>query len=118
MYPILYWNDVALEADRVSHTNGEGEQTGLTLSSRALAHAPCHVRRFRRSVPCCPHPLSDPQAGIRVYLNVHWVFDAFGVDSNDALDLGQNVGGVPLGLRIANDIFGDGMNRSMVPPRA
>jgi hypothetical protein len=37
MDPILYWNDVALEANRVSHTNGKGEQTGPTLSSRALA---------------------------------------------------------------------------------
>src|SRR5688500_9743761 len=38
---ILFWNDVALEADRVSHTNfvdmGPNEQTGPTLSSRALA---------------------------------------------------------------------------------
>ena len=37
MDPILYWNDVALEANRVSHTNGKGEQTGPTLSARALA---------------------------------------------------------------------------------
>ena len=35
--PILYWNAVALKANRVSHTNGKGEQTGPTLSSRALA---------------------------------------------------------------------------------
>jgi hypothetical protein len=35
--PILYWNGVALEANRISHTNGQGEQTGPTLSSRALA---------------------------------------------------------------------------------
>ena len=35
--PILLWNEVALEANRVSHTNGAGEQTGPTLSSRALA---------------------------------------------------------------------------------
>lgn len=34
--PILYWNEVALEANRVSHTNGKNEQTGPTLSSRAL----------------------------------------------------------------------------------
>ncbi len=34
---ILYWNEVALEANKVSHTNGKGEQTGPTLSSRALA---------------------------------------------------------------------------------
>lgn len=37
MDEILYWNDVALEANRVSHSNGKGEQTGPTLSSRALA---------------------------------------------------------------------------------
>ena len=37
MDPILYWNGVALEADRVGHTNGKKEQTGPTLSSRALA---------------------------------------------------------------------------------
>ena len=36
--PILYWNDVALEANRVSHTDGKDVQTlGPTLSSRALA---------------------------------------------------------------------------------
>jgi vanadium chloroperoxidase len=34
---ILYWNDVALEANKVSHSNGKGEQTGPPLSARALA---------------------------------------------------------------------------------
>ena len=34
--PILFWNERALEADRTAHTNGQGEQTGPTLSSRAL----------------------------------------------------------------------------------
>jgi vanadium chloroperoxidase len=37
MDPILYWNEVALETNRVSHTNGKGEQTGPILSARALA---------------------------------------------------------------------------------
>ncbi len=37
MDSILYWNDVALEANRVSHTNGANEQTGPPLSARALA---------------------------------------------------------------------------------
>jgi len=37
MDPILLWNEVALEANRVSHTNGKNEQTGPTLSARALA---------------------------------------------------------------------------------
>ena len=37
MDPILFWNDVALEANRVSFSNGAGEQGGPTLSSRAMA---------------------------------------------------------------------------------
>lgn len=37
MDPILYWNEVSLEANRVNQTNGKGEQTGPPLSARALA---------------------------------------------------------------------------------
>src|SRR5215217_325272 len=37
MDSILFWNEVALEANRVSHTNGKREQTGPPLSARALA---------------------------------------------------------------------------------
>ena len=38
MDSILFWNAVALEANRVSHSDpAKGEQTGPTLSSRALA---------------------------------------------------------------------------------
>src|SRR5215218_4815529 len=37
MDSILFWNEVALEANRVSHTNGKMEQTGPPLSARALA---------------------------------------------------------------------------------
>jgi hypothetical protein len=37
MDSILFWNQVALEANRISHTNGMDEQTGPTMSSRALA---------------------------------------------------------------------------------
>ena len=33
---ILNWNAVAIEANRVSHTDGSKEQNGPTLSSRAL----------------------------------------------------------------------------------
>ncbi len=38
MDSILFWNEVALEANRVSHTDADKrEQNGPTLSSRALA---------------------------------------------------------------------------------
>ena len=41
----------------------------------------------------------------RIFLGVHWSFDAFALDTNGDPDLSQNVGGVPLGLNIAEDIF-------------
>src|SRR5687768_15866613 len=72
--PILYWNDVALEANRISHTNGKNEQTGPTLSSRALAIV--HLAMYDAYVgvdvgaglapylPAGSHP--GPQAGASV----------------------------------------------------
>jgi hypothetical protein len=58
----------------------------------------------------------------RVWLGVHWMFDAFAVDNNGEPDFTQNVGGVPLGIKIAEDIFDKGtnkktVNKSNVPPR-
>lgn len=53
----------------------------------------------------------------RVYLGVHWVFDAFAVKDNNEIDLSRNVGGVPLGLKIAEDIFSNGLKKSTVCPR-
>lgn len=53
----------------------------------------------------------------RVHLGVHWVFDAFAVDEDGAPDYARNIGGVPLGITIANDIFDTGMTKSTVGPR-
>jgi vanadium chloroperoxidase len=50
----------------------------------------------------------------RVYLGVHWVFDAFVVKNDNTPDLertdddGKFFGGVPLGLQIAENIFSEG----------
>ncbi len=46
----------------------------------------------------------------RVYLGVHWSFDAFATEGNDGVtpDLSQNIGGVALGLNIAESIFNGG----------
>ncbi len=54
----------------------------------------------------------------RVYLGVHWAFDAFLLDDNNDPDLSENVGGVPLGLAIAEDIYagGNGLKKSSVLP--
>lgn len=58
----------------------------------------------------------------RVYLGVHWFFDAFALDASNRPDLTQRIGGVPLGLRIAEDIFaaggGKAPKKSAVLPRS
>lgn len=58
----------------------------------------------------------------RVLLGVHWIFDAFdfteGKDGNLMPDLtNEGIGGVPLGLRIARNIFsvGNGLAPRMTP---
>lgn len=48
MGPILSWNEVALEANRVSQTNVKNEQPGPTLSSRVGDRSPGDVRPLRR----------------------------------------------------------------------
>jgi hypothetical protein len=53
----------------------------------------------------------------RVYLGVHWVFDAFPVDAKGNHDFYGEVGGVPLGLAIAEDIATRGLVKSPVGPR-
>ena len=53
----------------------------------------------------------------RVHLGVHWVFDAFKPRGNGQPNFSKMVGGVPLGLKIAEDIFSSGMTKSPVGPR-
>ncbi len=58
----------------------------------------------------------------RVFLGVHWSFDAFALDNNKKPNLRKDkIGGVPLGLKIAEDIFVAGMGKapkkSTVGPR-
>jgi hypothetical protein len=75
---------------------------------------PYHARKF-------PGGLWDMiiENGLsRVYLGVHWAFDAFPVDSdnNPAISAASRIGGAPLGFAIAEDIFA--RNAGQVPPAA
>lgn len=65
---------------------------------------PRHVRNFPRGL----WQMIEENGLSRVYLGVHWVFDAFAVDADGKPQLDKNVGGVPLGLKIAEDIFAAG----------
>jgi membrane-associated phospholipid phosphatase len=73
---------------------------------------PRHVRNF----PSGLWQMIEENGRSRVYLGVHWVFDAFAVNNNGTPDFTQNVGGVPLGVTIAEDIFSSGMAKSTVGP--
>ncbi len=78
--------------------------------------------RHRRNFPGGLWQMIEENGRSRVYLGVHWVFDAFAVKGNGDPNLDRNVGGVPLGLKIAEDIFaagnGKAPKKSKVPPRA
>jgi hypothetical protein len=89
------------------------EHDGVNKDNKGTVR-PRHVRNF-------PDGLWDmiiENGRSRVFLGVHWVFDAFAEGPGGNLDLTQNVGGVLLGLTIAEDIFENGMTKSNVGPRA
>jgi hypothetical protein len=49
----------------------------------------------------------------RVYPGVHWFFDAFATvnDNGTTPELSQNIGGVPLGLTVAERIWSSGLKK-------
>ena len=77
---------------------------------------PLHTREFKDGL----WAMILENSRSRVFLGVHWIFDGFAVDAqnkpllNKDVNLAGNnkvagVGGVPLGLAIANDIFDNGL---------
>ena len=97
------------------------ELNGISTDNRGTVRP-----RHRRNFPGGLFKMIEENGRSRVYLGVHWVFDAFAVKANDTLDLtkkvgGKFVGGVPLGLLIAEDVFshgnGKGPQPSTVGPR-
>jgi vanadium chloroperoxidase len=89
------------------------EHNGVNKDNKGAVR-PRHVRSF----PDGLWQMIIENGRSRVYLGVHWVFDAFLEKNNGDPDLDENVGGVPLGLTIAEDIFENGMTKSTEGPRA
>lgn len=98
------------------------ELNGATTDNKGTVR-PRHVRNF----PGGLWKMIEENARSRIYLGVHWIFDAFVVDDDGAPELertdadGRYFGGVPLGLQIAEDVyqFGEGLapKKSPVGPR-
>ena len=98
--------------DKKDLTFVSDEFNGVNKDNKGTVR-PRHVRNFPNGL----WQMIEENGRSRVYLGVHWVFDAFAVDNNGDPDLAQNIGGVRLGLNIAEDIFKNGMTKSTVGPR-
>jgi hypothetical protein len=83
------------------------ELNGINRDTNGVVR-PRHVRSFPKGL----WQMIDENGRSRLYLGVHWLFDAF-LEDDGKIDLDKNVGGVPLGLRIAKDIFNGGRNRGL-----
>lgn len=76
------------------------EMNGVTQDNQGNVR-PRHLRKFDDGL----WQMIEENGFSRVYLGVHWFFDAFALKPNGKPDVKQNIGGVPLGLKIAEDIF-------------
>ena len=97
-------DDLFKDQDGIDNAFVSDELNGVNKDNKGAVR-PRHARTFGDGL----WRMIIQNGRSRVDLGVHWVFDAFAVDNNGQPDLTQNVGGVPLGLKIAEDIFDDGM---------
>lgn len=117
----------ALHITRMFYGVAPNDKSGDTLLTRPVVSdelnganrdnqgtvRPRHTRKFEKGL----WEMIIENATSRIFLGVHWIFDAFDftVDANGNLipDLtNENIGGVPLGLRIARDIFANGLGKA------
>ncbi len=82
------------------HTFVSDEYNGFSQDNQGTLR-PRHTRSF----PGGLWQMIEENGRSREFLGVHWIFDAFAEDANGSMDVSQNVGGVPLGLAIAEDIW-------------
>ena len=88
------------------------ELNGITSDNNG-ATRPRHEREFSGGL----YEMMIENSISRVYLGVHFSFDGFALDAQGNPKLTENIGGVPLGIKIAEDIFKNGLKPSKVGPR-
>jgi hypothetical protein len=89
------------------------EMNGVNTDNKGTIR-PKHARRFPRGL----WQMIEENGLSRVYLGVHWSFDAFELRANGTPDLSNlRIGGAGLGIRIAEDIYNSSMQKSSVAAR-
>jgi vanadium chloroperoxidase len=83
---------------------GSDELNGISFDNTGTVRT-----REVRTFPGGLWQMMVEQGFSRVFLGVHWSFDAFAIDEAGEVDLTQNIGGVRLGIDIANDIAANGL---------
>jgi hypothetical protein len=112
---LFYLGDAAknLQADQVYKGPFVSDELNGRTTDNTGTIRPRHNRSFDRGLL----QMIEENGFSRVWLGVHWVFDAFALQSDgETPDLSRdkdgnfirNIGGVPLGLKIAEDIFSAG----------
>lgn len=86
------------------------EFNGVTKDNKDTIR-PCHKRKFNDGL----WQMIIENGLSRVYLGVHWSFDAFKTKSDNITpSLNKKIGGVDLGITIAEDIYLTGLKQSNV----
>lgn len=96
------------------------EFNGVNTDSNGTIR-PKHTRSFPKGL----WQMIEENGFSRVYLGVHWYFDAFDLQANGNAKIQTStvnpnevgIGGAPLGVVIAEDIFTNGLKQSAVGPR-
>ncbi len=80
------------------------ELNGETVDERGYRRV-----RHERTFPGGLWTMIEENGRSRVFLGVHWLFDAFAEDAAGEMDLGRQIGGVWLGIQVANDLAANGL---------
>jgi Vanadium chloroperoxidase N-terminal domain/PAP2 superfamily len=87
-----------------THSFISDEFNGVNFDNNGVVR-PKHYRKFPKGLD----QMIIENGLSRVWLGVHWSFDAFVLKDDGSVDIDENIGGVPLGVNIANDIFNGGL---------
>ncbi|WP_067533297.1 vanadium-dependent haloperoxidase [Nocardia crassostreae] len=83
------------------------ELNGVTSDNYGVVR-PRHGRKFPKGL----WQMMEENGRSRVFLGVHWSFDAFATNPSGGMDLSQNIGGVRLGRDIANNLWINGLKQA------